>query len=61
MKRGSATKKSGTIAYQLHVRNDLQGKATKKNPTMAVSVVSRSEEHTSELQSPVKSRMPSSA
>ena len=40
MKRGSATKKSGTIAYQLHVRNDLQGKATKKNPTMAVSVVS---------------------
>ena len=39
MKRGTATKKSGTIAYQLHVRNDLQGKATKKNPTMAVSVV----------------------
>ena len=39
MKRGSATKKSGTIAYQLHVRNDLQGKATAKNPTMAVSVV----------------------
>ena len=40
MKRGSATKKSGTIAYQLHERNDLQGKATKKNPTMAVSIVS---------------------
>ena len=40
MKRGTATKKSGTIAYQLHVRNDLQGKSTKKNPTMAVSVVS---------------------
>lgn len=40
MKRGTATKKSGTIAYQLHVRNDLQGKATKKNPTMAVSIVS---------------------
>ena len=39
MKRGSATKKSGTIAYQLHVRNDLQGKATEENPTMAVSVV----------------------
>ena len=39
MKRGTATKKSGTIAYQLHVRNDLQGKATKKNPTMAVSIV----------------------
>ncbi len=40
MKRGTATKKSGTIAYQLHVRNDLQGKSTKKNPTMAVSIVS---------------------
>ena len=39
MKRGTTTKKSGTIAYQLHVRNDLQGKATEKNPTMAVSVV----------------------
>ena len=39
MKRGSATKKSGTITYQLHVRNDLQGKSTKKNPTMAVSIV----------------------
>ena len=39
MKRGRATKKSGTIAYQLHVRNDLQGKSTKKNPTMAVSIV----------------------
>ena len=39
MKRGTATKKSGTIAYQLHVRNDLQGKATKKNPTMAVGIV----------------------
>ena len=39
MKRGSATKKSGTIAYQLHVRHDLQGKATEENPTMAVSVV----------------------
>ena len=39
MKRGTATKKSGTIAYQLHVRNDLQGKATAKNPTMAVSIV----------------------
>ena len=39
MKRGTTTKKSGTIAYQLHVRNDLQGKATEENPTMAVSVV----------------------
>ena len=34
-----ATKKSGTIAYQLYVRNDLTGKATKKNPTMGVSIV----------------------
>ena len=39
MKRGTANKKSGTIAYQLHVRNDFQGKATEENPTMAVSVV----------------------
>ena len=49
MKRGSATKKSGTIAYQLHVRNDLQGKATKKNPTMAVSIVNSEVVTTEEL------------
>ncbi|MBE6291370.1 MAG: hypothetical protein E7091_02990 [Bacteroidales bacterium] len=40
MKQGIATKKSGTIAYQLYERNDLTGKSTKKNPTMGVSVVS---------------------
>lgn len=40
MKQGTATKKSGTIAYQLYERNDLTGKSTKKNPTMGVSVVS---------------------
>ena len=40
MKQGTATKKSGTIAYQLYERNDLTGRATKKNPTMGVSVVS---------------------
>ena len=40
MKQGTATKKSGTIAYQLYERNDLTGKSTKKNPTMGESVVS---------------------
>ena len=40
MKQGTATKKSGTIAYQLYERTDLTGKSTKKNPTMGVSVVS---------------------
>ena len=40
MKQGTATKKSGTIAYQLYERNDLTGKSTQKNPTMGVSVVS---------------------
>ena len=49
MKRGTATKKSGTIAYQLHVRNDLQGKSTKKNPTMAVSIVNSEVITTEEL------------
>ena len=39
MKQGTATKKSGTIAYQLYERNDLTGKTTKKNPTMGVSIV----------------------
>ena len=33
------TKKSGTIAYQLYERNDLTGRATKKNPTMGVTIV----------------------
>ena len=40
MKQKTATKKSGTIAYQLYERNDLTGRSTKKNPTMGVSVVS---------------------
>ena len=40
MKQGTATKKSGTIAYQLYERNDLTGKSTKNNPTMGVSIVS---------------------
>lgn len=32
MKKTKATKKSGTIAYQLNPRYDLQGEATMKNP-----------------------------
>lgn len=35
----ATTKKSGTIAYQLHRQNDLTGRATEKNPHMAVTVV----------------------
>ena len=40
MRKTKATKKSGTIAYQLNPRFDLQGEATEKNPLMGVSVVS---------------------
>ena len=39
MKPRTATKKSGSIAYQLYERNDLTGKSTAKNPTMGVTVV----------------------
>ena len=39
MRKTKATKKSGTIAYQLNPRYDLQGEATEKNPLMGVSVV----------------------
>ena len=39
MRKTKATKKSGTIAYQLNPRFDLQGEATEKNPLMGVSVV----------------------
>ena len=39
MKKATATKKSGTIAYQLYERNDLTGKSTSKNPTMGVTIV----------------------
>ena len=35
----ATTKKSGTIAYQLYERNDLTGRATKKNPAMGVTIV----------------------
>ena len=39
MRKTKATKKSGTIAYQLNPRYDLQGEATVQNPLMGVSVV----------------------
>ncbi len=39
MRKTKATKKSGTIAYQLNPRFDLQGEATEKNPLMGVSIV----------------------
>lgn len=39
MKKATTTKKSGTIAYQLYERNDLTGRATKKNPAMGVTIV----------------------
>ena len=39
MRKTKATKKSGTIAYQLNPRFDLQGESTEKNPLMGVSVV----------------------
>jgi predicted histone-like DNA-binding protein len=49
MKRGSTTKKAGTISYQLYERNDLTGKATKKNPAMGVTIVDSTIVTTSEL------------
>ena len=39
MRKTKATKKSGTIAYQLNPRFDLQGEATEQNPLVGVSVV----------------------
>lgn len=39
MRKTKATKKSGTIAYQLNPRHDLKGEASEKNPLMGVSVV----------------------
>ena len=40
MRKTKATKKSGTIAYQLNPRYDLQGESSINNPLMGVSVVS---------------------
>ena len=39
MRKTKATKKSGTIAYQLNPRFDLQGEASANNPLMGVSLV----------------------
>ena len=39
MRKTKATKRSGTIAYQLNPRYDLQGESTVQNPLMGVSVV----------------------
>lgn len=39
MRKTKATKKSGTIAYQLNPRFDLQGEACTNNPLMGVSIV----------------------
>ena len=39
MRKTKATKKSGTIAYQLNPRFDLQGEARENNPLMGVSIV----------------------
>ena len=39
MRKTKATKKSGTIAYQLNPRYDLQGEASETNPLMGVSLM----------------------
>ena len=39
MRKTKATKKSGTIAYQLNPRFDLQGEASANNPLLGVSIV----------------------
>lgn len=49
MRKTKATKKSGTIAYQLNPRFDLQGEATEKNPLMGVSVVASTPVTTKEM------------
>ena len=49
MRKTKATKKSGTIAYQLNPRYDLQGEATEKNPLMGVSVVASTPVTTKEM------------
>ena len=49
MRKTKATKQSGTIAYQLNPRHDLQGEATEKNPLMGVSVVASTPVTTKEM------------
>ncbi len=52
MRKTKTTKKSGTIAYQLNPRYDLQGEATEKNPLMGVSVVASTPVTTREMAEP---------
>ena len=49
MRKTKATKKSGTIAYQLNPRFDLQGEARDDNPLMGVSVVASAPVTTKEM------------
>ena len=49
MRKTKATKKSGTIAYQLNPRHDLKGEASEKNPLMGVSVVASTPVTTKEM------------
>lgn len=49
MRKTKATKKSGTIAYQLNPRFDLQGEASANNPLMGVSIVPTSPVTTKEM------------
>ena len=49
MRKTKATKHSGTIAYQLNPKHDLQGEATEKNPLMGVSVVASTPVTTKEM------------
>ena len=49
MRKTKATKKSGTIAYQLNPRHDLKGEASEKNPLMGVSVVASAPVTTKEM------------
>ena len=49
MRKTKTTKRSGTIAYQLNPRFDLQGEATAKNPLMGVSVVASTPVKTREM------------
>lgn len=49
MRKTKATKRSGTIAYQLNPKFDLQGEATEKNPLMGVSLVSATPVTTKEM------------
>ena len=49
MRKTKATKKSGTIAYQVNPRHDLKGEATEKNPLMGVSVVASTPVTTKEM------------